>query len=185
MGVHRGLSGALRHGGFTLAEVLVTMGLLSVVTSGSLVLLMMSVEFERQAWSQTRCKNEAYTAVERITRDIREAVLVSIKGDNNGVLELRRRDGTTVQYVFTGAGATSGLGDFVFVPDPERPDETRLVARGISTIAESPVFSRDQNVIYLTFRVGDAHNLEQMDLDGATNVQGTEVRTVAVLRKGS
>lgn len=162
--------------------------LMAGVATGAITLLMMSVDFERQSMSQNRSKNEAYTAVERLSREIREATLVNIEGANGEELVLTRQNGRKVRYAVQ--WDSNGFGTLMFAPNANQPRRVPI-ARGLTSMLGAPIFSRNQNVIYITFRVGDAEWTlgpkagERSDLERASNAQGVDIRTVASLRRGS
>lgn len=181
MGFHRRLN--TQHG-FSLTEVLIAMALMTVVSAGAMTLVVLSMDFQSQSWSQQRYKDEAYTAAEHICRAVREAVLVSISGEQSQTLDIHRRGGRKAR--FTVEQPPNSAGHLFFYPDVENHPRRRvLIARGLSRVQQLPYFSRNQNVIYVNLRVGEAEHVAQTDRSAQKTVEGIDVRTVAVLRKGS
>ncbi|AEF95014.1 hypothetical protein Desca_2175 [Desulfotomaculum nigrificans CO-1-SRB] len=91
-----------REDGFTLMELMVVTGLLSLLLGAAYFFLQHTILSTQQAYVQTDTQNNLRIAVNRMSREIREASSIKIKGGSS--LELLINN-NTITYKFDSVGA--------------------------------------------------------------------------------
>jgi prepilin-type N-terminal cleavage/methylation domain-containing protein len=102
--------------GFTIVELVVAMALALVVVGAPLTFLIVSMKQQDSISSRAYAARQAQTALEQLTRDLREAISTDTTGATYNVTVSSSGAQTSISFEIPG-GATGSTGVYGFVPD--------------------------------------------------------------------
>ena len=94
-------------GGFTLAEMMVTVCLVCIMFTGAFMLVSLTSDILGQVGSLVQFKDDAYRAREHISREVRESTLVRIDGDLGQDVRVNHVGGRVARFFFSPGGDNS------------------------------------------------------------------------------
>ncbi len=194
--------------GFTLLEVSLSVFLCALVFAGAFTLIALSSDILAQVTSLVQFKNDAYTAREKLSRDVREATLVNVTGSYGEQVTVNHSDGRISRFTFSPGGDgnfdTPKDNQLLYWRDVNAGAAPEVLAKVVSRNGARPFVARvnpqdaltggtlpinnaalvNNNLLVFSFRVGETNDFTFGGYGGA-DIQGVEVNSTVLVRNAT